>query len=95
MLVAKDEPTRKDVEAVTDFIRFGAEIAKIVFISIVNQIKESANVLPMVHLCETIEDCHSIAKIHIRSSMLIFLYHFRYAFFCLHLTTELAMKEQK
>ena len=76
MIVEKSSPSSNDVEAVTDFIRFGAEITKIVFTDIAKLIKESANALPMVHLCEIIEDCHSVAKIHIRSRKTLLLQHY-------------------
>ena len=73
MLVVKDEPSSKDVEAVADFISFGADIAKIMFTDIVELINESAKALSMIHLCQTIEHCHSVAKIHILSSTLYLL----------------------
>ena len=69
MLVVKCGPSSKDIEAVTDFIKFGAEIAKIVFTDIAKLIEECAKVLPMLHLCKTIEACNSVAKIHILASM--------------------------
>ena len=95
ILVAQCNPSSNNVEAVADFIRFGAEIAKIAFTDVVELTQKIANALPMVHLCKTIEDCHSDAKLHILSSILIFIYHFRYILGHMTGTVELAQKELK
>ena len=76
MFVEQFEPSSNYVEAITNFIRLGADISNIVFTGMRKLIEESANILPMVHLCETIEDCHSVAKIHILSSTSILLQNY-------------------
>ena len=82
MIVEKSSPSSNYVEAITDFIRFGAEITKIMFTDIAKLIKESANVLPMVHLCETIGDCHSAAKIHLSFSTSLLLHITIFTYIC-------------